>query len=82
MTFKGAAVKFYVTRSTGVGTARVYLDGVLKKTAILTSSTTQYRQLAYAVSRLTTARHTVKVVCVGTSSGSASGVGVDYLLVT
>lgn len=82
LTFKGTAIRLYVTRYTGAGPVRIYLDGVLKKSTTLTSSSTLYKQLAYSASGLTDARHTIKVVAVGTSSGATSGVAVDYLGIT
>jgi hypothetical protein len=82
LTFKGTGVRLYVTRWTGAGPARIYVDGVLKKTTTLTSASTQYRYLAYSGSGLTSARHTIKVVCPGTSSGSTSGVGIDFFSIT
>ncbi|HWL37789.1 MAG TPA: Ig-like domain-containing protein [Frankiaceae bacterium] len=82
LTFKGTGVRLYVTRWPGAGPARIYVDGVLKKTVTLTSASTLYKQAAYGVTGLSDGRHTIKVVCVGTSSGSASGVAVDYLSVT
>jgi hypothetical protein len=82
MTFRGTGVKVYVTRWTGAGPARMYIDGVLKATVNLTRSSTAYRQLAYSASGLTDARHTISIVAAGTSTGSASGVAVDCLAVT
>lgn len=82
LTFKGTSVNLYVTRYSGAGPVRVYLDGVLKKTVTLTSASTLYKQRAYSASGLNDGRHTIKVVAVGTSSGAASGVAVDYFSMT
>jgi hypothetical protein len=82
LTFKGTGVRLYVTKSSGFGSSRVYIDGVLKATVSLnTSSTTAYKQQVYAITGLSNARHSVRFIPVGTASGTYSYVNVDYLTV-
>jgi hypothetical protein len=82
VTFKGTGVRFYATKSPSAGTAKVYVDGVLKATVNLRTASVAYRQLAYSVSGLSEARHTIRITCVGTSNGWYSTVGLDFLSVT
>jgi hypothetical protein len=82
VTFKSTGVKVYATRTPTSGTARVYVDGALKATINLASASVAYKQLVYSLSGLTEARHTIRVVCAGMSSGSSSTVALDYLTVT
>ncbi|HEU0130245.1 MAG TPA: Ig-like domain-containing protein [Mycobacteriales bacterium] len=83
LTFKGTAVKLYVTKSAGSGSARIYVDGVGKATVSLSSGSTQYQQLAFSLAGLSsTTRHTILVVAAGTTTGATSAVAVDYLSVT
>ncbi|HEY2916914.1 MAG TPA: Ig-like domain-containing protein [Candidatus Limnocylindrales bacterium] len=80
-TVVGTGVKVYATETATSGSAKIYVDGVLKATVNLHAATTTYRVLVYSGS-FSLGVHVVKVVAVGTSSGSGSDVGLDRLTVT
>ena len=52
------------------GYADVYIDGVLKATVNLLSSTYQAQRIVFAYNWSTNGTHTIKVVCVGTAGHS------------
>jgi hypothetical protein len=79
MTFRGTGATLYVTKSTNGGSAKIYVDSVLKATVSTNSGGTFFQQGAFTVSGLTDARHSIRVVLVGTSTGGVSTVAVDYL---
>jgi hypothetical protein len=81
LVFRGTGATLFVTKTSTSGSAKVYVDGVLKATVSTNSAGTFYQQGAYSVAGLTDARHTIKVVSVGTSTGSSSTIGVDHLTV-
>ncbi|MBO0518515.1 N-acetylmuramoyl-L-alanine amidase, partial [Streptomyces beijiangensis] len=56
-----------VSRAATSGQAYVYVDGVKITTVDLKSSTTLYRQAIWTKTWSTSAKHTVKIVVVGTS---------------
>ncbi|MGV9992817.1 N-acetylmuramoyl-L-alanine amidase [Streptomyces sp. NPDC003374] len=66
-TFTGRSASWVVSRASGSGQAYVYVDGVRTATVDLKSSTTLYRQAIWTKSWSSSAKHTVKVVVVGTS---------------
>ncbi|MFF0073892.1 N-acetylmuramoyl-L-alanine amidase [Streptomyces sp. NPDC005494] len=66
-TFTGRSVAWVVSRASTSGQAYVYVDGVKAATVDLKSSTTQYRQAIWTKSWSASAKHTVKIVVVGTS---------------
>jgi uncharacterized protein with LGFP repeats len=66
-TFTGRSASWVVSRATTSGQAYVYVDGVKVATVDLKSSTTQYRQAIWTRTWSTSAKHTVKIVVVGTS---------------
>ncbi|MFD9288828.1 N-acetylmuramoyl-L-alanine amidase [Streptomyces sp. NPDC060030] len=65
-TFTGRSVAWVVSRASTSGQAYVYVDGVKAATVDLKSSTTAYRQAVWTKSWSASAKHTVKVVVVGT----------------
>ncbi|MFG2920168.1 N-acetylmuramoyl-L-alanine amidase [Streptomyces sp. NPDC048305] len=65
-TFTGRSVAWVVSRASTSGQAYVYVDGVKAATVDLRSSATAYRQAIWTKSWAASARHTVKVVVVGT----------------
>ncbi|MEU6661964.1 N-acetylmuramoyl-L-alanine amidase [Streptomyces sp. NPDC046821] len=66
-TFTGRSASWVVSRATTSGQAYVYVDGVKVSTVDLKSATTQYRQAIWTKSWSTSAKHTVKIVVVGTT---------------
>ncbi|MDT3396637.1 peptidoglycan recognition protein [Streptomyces sp. B1866] len=66
-TFTGRSAAWVVSRATTSGQAYVYVDGVKAATVDLRSSTTRYRDAIWTKTWSTSARHTVRVVVVGTS---------------
>ncbi|WP_432066563.1 N-acetylmuramoyl-L-alanine amidase [Streptomyces sp. C10-9-1] len=66
-TFTGRSAAWAVSRATGSGQAYVYVDGVKAATVDLKSSTTKYRDAIWTKTWPTSAKHTIKIVVVGTS---------------
>ncbi|MEU6093724.1 peptidoglycan recognition protein [Streptomyces sp. NPDC047079] len=66
-TFTGRSAAWVVSRASTSGQAYVYVDGTKVATVDLKSSTTQYRQAIWTRSWSGSAKHTVKIVVVGTS---------------
>lgn len=67
-TFTGRSVALVASRATTSGQAYVYVDGVKVSTVDLKSSTTKYRDALWTKSWSSSAKHTVKIVVVATSS--------------
>lgn len=70
-TFTGRSAAWVVSRAATSGQVYVYVDGVKSATVDLKSTTTKYRDAIWAKSWSTSARHTVKIVVVGTSGRPA-----------
>jgi hypothetical protein len=66
-TFTGRSVAWVTTRGTTRGQARIYVDGNLVTTIDLHLTSTQYRYVAYARTWTSSAKHTLRIVVVGTS---------------
>jgi uncharacterized protein with LGFP repeats len=66
-TFTGRSAAWVVSRATTSGQAYVYVDGTKVATVDLKSATTLYRQAVWTKTWSTSAKHTVKIVVVGTS---------------
>ncbi|WP_418959741.1 N-acetylmuramoyl-L-alanine amidase [Streptomyces tritici] len=66
-TFTGRSVSWVVSRASNSGQAYVYVDGVKVATVDLRSSTALYRNAIWTRSWSSAAKHTVKIVVVGTS---------------
>ncbi|MEU3984848.1 N-acetylmuramoyl-L-alanine amidase [Streptomyces sp. NPDC026672] len=66
-TFTGRSAAWVVSRASTSGQAYVYVDGVKVSTVDLKSATTSYRQAIWTKSWSSSAKHTVKIVVVGTS---------------
>lgn len=66
-TFTGRSVAWVVSRASTSGQAYVYLDGTKVATVDLKSSTTKYRDAIYTKTWSSSAKHTIKIVVVGTS---------------
>ncbi|MGW6458352.1 N-acetylmuramoyl-L-alanine amidase [Streptomyces sp. NPDC055078] len=66
-TFTGRSVAWAVSRASTSGQAHVYVDGVKAATVDLKSATTKYRDAIWAKTWATSAKHTVKIVVVGTT---------------
>ncbi|MFH9860749.1 N-acetylmuramoyl-L-alanine amidase [Streptomyces sp. NPDC017202] len=66
-TFTGRSAAWVVSRAAGSGQAYVYVDGVRTATVDLKSATTLYRQAIWTKTWSSSAKHTVKIVVVGTS---------------
>ncbi|GGJ16356.1 hypothetical protein GCM10010121_028870 [Streptomyces brasiliensis] len=66
-TFTGRSASWVVSRASSSGQVYVYVDGTKVSTVDLKSSSTLYRQAIWTKSWSTSAKHTVKIVVVGTS---------------
>jgi hypothetical protein len=66
-TFTGRSAAWIVSRAAGSGQAHIYVDGAKVTTVDLKSSATQYRQAIWTRTWAGSAKHTVKIVVVGTS---------------
>ncbi|MFF4751689.1 N-acetylmuramoyl-L-alanine amidase [Streptomyces sp. NPDC002514] len=66
-TFTGRSAALVVSRAATSGQVYVYVDGTKVSTVDLKSSTTQYRNAIWTKSWSSSAKHTVKLVVVGTS---------------
>ncbi|MER5795487.1 N-acetylmuramoyl-L-alanine amidase [Streptomyces sp. NPDC001980] len=66
-TFTGRSVAWIVSRASTSGQAYIYVDGIKVTTVDLKSSTTLYRQAIWTKSWSTSAKHTLKIVVVGTA---------------
>jgi hypothetical protein len=77
-TFTARQVAWVATRTATRGSARVYLDGKLAGTVNLHSATAMHRRLVFAHAWASDAKHTIKIVCVGTP-GHAT-IDVDAIL--
>ncbi|MFD8256621.1 peptidoglycan recognition protein family protein [Streptomyces werraensis] len=66
-TFTGRSAAWVVSRASSSGQAYVYVDGVKAATVDLRSAATSYRQAIWTKTWTANAKHTVKIVVVGTS---------------
>ncbi|MFF2508133.1 N-acetylmuramoyl-L-alanine amidase [Streptomyces sp. NPDC058067] len=66
-TFTGRSASWVVSRASTSGQAYVYVDGVKVSTVDLKSTSTLYRQAVWTKTWSSSAKHTVKIVVVGTS---------------
>lgn len=66
-TFTGRSAALVVSRAASSGQVHVYVDGVKTSTVDLRSSTTKYRDALWTKTWSGSAKHTVKIVVVGTS---------------
>ncbi|MER5519055.1 peptidoglycan recognition protein [Streptomyces sp. NPDC002763] len=66
-TFTGRSASWVVSRASTSGQAYVYVDGTKVATVDLKSSATAYRQAIWTKTWSSSAKHTVKIVVVGTS---------------
>ena len=84
MPFRGASVTWYAVSGPGMGKAAVYIDGTLKATVDLFSSSTSYGKLAYKITGLSAALHSIKIVVLGQHRSGSSGnaVTIDRFLLT
>ncbi|GAB2865247.1 hypothetical protein GCM10027074_35750 [Streptomyces deserti] len=79
-TFTGRSVAWVVSRASTSGQAHVYVDGTKTATVDLKSSTTKYRDAIWTKTWSSSAKHTVKIVVVGTSGRPAITTdGIVYL---
>ncbi|MFC8621913.1 peptidoglycan recognition protein family protein [Streptomyces anulatus] len=70
-TFTGRSAAWVVSRAATSGQAYVYVDGKKAATVDLKSSTTKYRQAIWTKSWSSSAKHTVRIVVVGTTGRPA-----------
>lgn len=70
-TFTGRSAAWVVSRAATSGQAYVYVDGKKVATVDLKSSTTKYRDAIWTKSWSSSAKHTVKIVVVGTKGRPA-----------
>ncbi|MGY5053845.1 N-acetylmuramoyl-L-alanine amidase [Streptomyces sp. 900105755] len=66
-TFTGRSVAWIVSRAATSGQAYIYVDGTKVTTVDLKSSTTLYRQAIWTKTWSASAKHTLKIVVVGTA---------------
>ncbi|MFF9758769.1 N-acetylmuramoyl-L-alanine amidase [Streptomyces caelestis] len=79
-TFTGRSVAWTVSRATTSGQAHIYVDGKKTATVDLKSSTTKYRDAIWTKTWSGSAKHTIKIVVVGTSGRPAITTdGIVYL---
>jgi hypothetical protein len=81
VTVVGTGVKVYATKTASSGSAKVYVDGVLKATINLHSASTVYQALVYS-GTFSLAQHVVQIRAVGTTTGTTSSVDLDRITVT
>jgi hypothetical protein len=65
--FTGSSVAWVAYKSTSRGSAQVWVDGVLKATVSLYSTTTTSKAQVYAFNWATSGAHTIRIVVVGTA---------------
>ncbi|MFI1352635.1 N-acetylmuramoyl-L-alanine amidase [Streptomyces sp. NPDC020898] len=70
-TFTGRSAALVVSRASTSGQVNVFVDGVKAATVDLKSATTKYRDAIWTKSWTASAKHTVKIVVVGTSGRPA-----------
>ncbi|WP_228974811.1 N-acetylmuramoyl-L-alanine amidase [Streptomyces sp. DH12] len=70
-TFTGRSAAWVVSRAANSGQAYVYVDGVKAATVDLKSATTKYRDAIWTKTWATSAKHTVRIVVVGTAGRPA-----------
>lgn len=70
-TFTGRSAALAVSRASTSGQVNVFVDGVKAATVDLKSATTKYRDAIWTKSWSASAKHTVKIVVVGTSGRPA-----------
>lgn len=79
-TFTGKSVAWIVSRASSSGQAHVYVDGTKAATVDLKSATTKYRDAIWTKTWSTNAKHTIKIVVVGTSGRpTVTTDGIVYL---
>lgn len=66
-TFSGRAVAWVAPKGTGRGKAKVYVDGVYRKTVDLYRATAYPRAVVFSAAWSTIGNHTVRIVVVGTA---------------
>lgn len=66
-TFTGRSVAWTVSRAATSGQANIYVDGTKVTTVDLKSATTKYRDAIWTKTWTSSAKHTIKIVVVGTS---------------
>ncbi|MEA2675588.1 MAG: hypothetical protein QOI92_2780 [Chloroflexota bacterium] len=66
-TFTGSSIAWIAYKSTSRGSAQVYVDGVLRATVNLYSTTSTAKAQVYAFNWATSGSHTIRVVVVGTA---------------
>ena len=67
ITWTGRSIAWVSTTASNRGSAKVYVDGVLKTTINLNSGATNNRQIVYTNSYSAIGKHTLKIVVVGTA---------------
>ncbi len=79
-TFTGRSAALVVSRATTSGQAHIYVDGTKVTTVDLKSTTTKYRDAIWTRTWTGSAKHTVKIVVVGTSGRpTVTADGLVYL---
>jgi hypothetical protein len=78
--FRGTSVSVHAVLDPGSGRAAIYVDGVLRKKVNLTASGRAYDVDVFTMS-LADKVHVIRVVPLGTRSGSKSAVGIDRFVV-
>jgi hypothetical protein len=74
----GNGIKVFATKTSTSGSARIYVDGVLKATVNLNAASTTYKALVYSAA-FALGTHTVRVEAVGTATGANSAVNLDRI---
>jgi alpha-amylase len=79
--FRGTGVAAYGVKSRSASKAAVYLDGKLKSTVDLRSTSTYVTTIA-SFTGLADKVHTLRIDVVGTKTGTGSAVGLDYVRIS
>lgn len=80
LTLVGTGAKVYATKSAGSGTAKIYVDGVLKATVNLSSATTVSRALVFSTT-FALGKHSLRVDAGGTATSANSAVNLDRITI-
>lgn len=75
--FTGTGVTWLGTKGVGAGTAKVYVDGVLRGTADLWAGTTAHRRPVFSVTGLPKAAHKLVIVPDAACNAVATGNSID-----
>ncbi len=79
VSFVGTGLRWIGPKSSGFGSAQVFVDGKLQGTANQTSASTLYRREIWSVSGLAPGDHTVQIRVADAGAGSSRPVAIDVM---